>query len=267
MSTEVEQELEEVSLFDDDVKVKDDPVDTAPKEEEAPAFVVPEKFAGKSMEDVISSYVNLEKEFGNKSNEVGELRKLTDQILLNQASQGRPSTDDQEDINDDVGFNDFVDDPRTAVDKVLSSNPRLQKLEKEFDTNARAVSRKALLEVHSDADDVVASPQFQEWVAESPFRGRMLQEAHVNRDVAVASDLLDMYKTTRKAATDNAIDERNAIAKDGLRKATVERGTVGSKTKPVFKRSELIQLKMTNPRRYESMSAEINLAYAEKRVK
>lgn len=268
MSTEVEQELEEVSLFDVNDKLTNkvepetpDPVDATP------AFEMPEKFVGKSLEDVVKSYQNVEKALGNKSNEVGELRKLTDQILLNQASQGAQKTETHEDINDDVGFDDFIDDPRVAVNKVLDTNPRIQKLEKELEENAAVVSRKALHAVHADADEVVASPEFQAWVLERPTRGRMLQEAHVNRDVDTASDLLDMFKTTRKAATENAVDERNAIAKGDLKKATVEKGNVPNTKKKIYKREELIQLKITNPQRYEAMRPEINLAYAEKRVK
>jgi hypothetical protein len=265
MSTEVEQELEEVSLFDNNDKAPA-PVESAPLVEEAPAFVVPEKFEGKSMEDVISSYVHLEKEFGNKSNEVGELRKLTDQILLNQtAAPQHPVA--PADINDDVGFNDFVDDPRTAVNKVLEDNPRLKALEANLHKREAEISRKTMLDAHPDADALVVSPDFQAWIGESQLRKRILQDAHVSSDAVAASELLDMYKSTRKAATDNAVDERNAIAKDTLKKATVETGKRSTSTKPVFKRTELIHLKITDPARYESMSDIINLAYAEKRVK
>ena len=268
MSTEVEQELEEVSLFDDkDKRGVEASLDPAPEPvKEAPTFEVPDKFAGKSMEDVISSYVNLEKEFGNKSNEVGELRKLTDQILLNQVAVPQHSAE-AADINDDVGFNDFVDDPRNAVNKVLKDNPRLKALEDNLTKRESEISRKAMLEVHPDADALVVSPEFQTWIKESPLRGRILREAHISSDAVAASELLSMYKDTRKASTDNAIDERNAIAKGTLKKATVETGKRSTTTKPVFKRSELIQLKITDPRRYASMSEIINLAYAEKRVK
>ena len=37
---------------------------------------LPDKFKNKSMEDIISSYENLEKELGRKGQELGELRNL-----------------------------------------------------------------------------------------------------------------------------------------------------------------------------------------------
>lgn len=271
MSNEVEQELEDVSLFEEGKKDEQparQAVEEKPKQEE-PQFEMPEKFKGKSIEDVVKSYQNVEKALGTKNNEVGELRKLTDQILLNQATQtSQPKFETQGDIDDDdVGFDDFIDDPSSAVEKVLKKNPHLQKLEQSIQANARESSRKALLERHEDADSVVASPDFQKWAQESPVRFRMLQEAHVNSDAATASDLLDMYKLTSRAKTEAATEERDAIAKDDLRKATVEKGTTPSRTKPRYKRSELIHLKITNPARYEAMRDEINAAYAEGRVK
>ena len=265
MATEVEQELEEVSLFDNNeqpVKAVEEVTPVVDK----PSFDMPEKFAGKSVEDVVESYINLEKALGSKANEVGELRKLTDQILLNQASQGQQFAA-PEDINDDIGFDDFIDNPSIAVDRVLKNNPRMQALEKELETNATAVSRKALHARHKDADEVVATPEFQKWVGESAGRSRMLNEAHINRDVDVAADILDMYKNTRKAATDNAIEERDAIAKGDYKKAAVIKGGAPVSTKKMYRRAELIQLKIRDPQRYEAMSGEIHKAYAEGRVK
>lgn len=262
----VEEVIEEVSLFEDDKPVEQQAVEVAPAKDEAPA--IPEKFKGKSMEDVIESYVNLEREFGNKSNEVGELRKLTDQILLNQSQQQvTQSAVAADDINEDVGFDDFIDDPAEAVNKVLRENPRLNKLEASLAEREAELSRKALLNEHEDAMEVVASPEFQTWVMAVPSRQRTLAEAHASNDVVSASDLLNTFKLTQKAATDNAIEERDAIAKGDLRKATVETGGAPSKTKKVYLRKELIELKIRDPKRYEAMSPEIHAAYAEGRVK
>ena len=54
---------------------------------------IPSKFAGKSTEEIIDSYTNLEKELGRKAQEVGELRKLSDSFLQAEVSRqiGRAS--------------------------------------------------------------------------------------------------------------------------------------------------------------------------------
>lgn len=261
--------VEEVSLFEDE-KPEGQAVDKAPESvpknttKEAESYVIPDKFAGKSLEDVIESYVNLEKEVGRKANEVGELRKLTDQILQNQLSQPEKR---EETVNEDVGFDDFVEDPQKAVDRALRNNPRIRQLEQELEHSAQDKARQKLHERHPDADDIVGSAEFIHWAQQAPGRLRILQEAHVNRDADIASDLLDIYKTTRKVATEEAVTERDAVAKSDLKRAAVEKGSAGGSTKKVYRRSELIQLKIANPARYEAMSDEIRAAYAEGRVK
>jgi hypothetical protein len=265
----MEQEVieEEVSLFDDGGQPEPQAAEVAPEEkDETPA--IPEKFQGKSMEDVIQSYVNLEKEYGNKSNEIGELRKLTDQILLNQAQQQQAPARQAEDINEDVGFDDFIEDPKLAVNKALETNPTIQRLEQHIEAQAVDASRQALLSAHPDAEAVVASPEFQNWIAESPGRAQMLQAAHVNRNVDVAVDMLNMYKQTKQVTNDEAVTERDAKAKADLKRASVETGGRPSGgTKKVYRRAELIELKLRDPARYEAMRDEIHQAYAEKRVR
>lgn len=267
-----EEVMEEVSLFEEDGQPKEhhtpEAVEAAPEMDEAPAFEVPDKFKDKSMEDVIQSYVNLEKEYGNKTNEVGELRKWADTLLQAQTSQQpqHPLQAQVEDIND-VGFEDFVDDPKTAVNKALESNPTIRKIEEQMAQQKLQSSRAQLLEAHPDADEIVATPEFNRWMMESPGRAQILQQAHVTNNVAVASDMLNLYKATVQATNEEAVTERNAKAKGDLKKANVETGGSPSSSKKIYKRSELIELKITNPQRYEAMKDEIHKAYAEKRVR
>lgn len=261
-----------VSVFDleQPADKSDEPEKTQAAEDvaEPASFVVPDKFNGKSFEDVVESYVNLEKEHGRKANEVGELRKLTDEILKQQVAKPQVQEVQVEQPINDVGVEDFFDDPAIALDRALSQNPRLRQLEDRLAAEAQAKSHASLLELHPDADDVVASPEFQKWAQESPGRLKMLQDSHENLDVPLAADLLNVYKTTTQATTDDAITERDAIAQDGLKKAITEKGDVkATERKKIFKRDELIQLKIQNPNRYESMRPEIMKAYAEGRVR
>jgi hypothetical protein len=261
-----QKEIEEVSLFGNDEPGESQAVEDAVVADAAPTFDMPDKFKGKSVEDVAESYINLEKESGRRANEIGELRKLTDQILQQQIDRGGESAK-VEDINDDVGFDEFIDNPVSAVDKALSKNPRLQALEASLEKQNREVAHQRMVDRHSDADDVVTSPEFQKWLNESPSRLRSLQRAHTELDADLAGDMLDMYKTTRKVATEEAVTERDAKVQADLKKAVVETGGTRTKTERTFKRAELIRLKMTDPHRYSAMSDEIHQAYADGRVK
>ena len=260
-----EELVEDVNLFDDG-KPQEKTLEAViePVVNESPSFEVPDKFKGKSKEEIAESYVNLEKEAGRRANEVGELRKLTDQILQQQVAQGA-APQQNEQVNE-VGFDDFIDNPAAAVDQALANNPRLKALEENL-INQRGLAAKAqILERHSDVDEIMASPEFQTWITETPTRSKLLQEAHASQDVDLASDVFTMYKQTRQTATEEARVERDSIAKADLKKAAVETGTAPASTKPRYKRSDLIRLKIEQPNRYEAMSAQIRLAYAEGRV-
>ena len=52
-----------------------------------------------------------------------------------------------------------------------------------------------------------------------------------------------------------------------MRAATVDVGGTGESSRKVFRRADLIKLKMTDPARYDAMSDEIMAAYAEGRVR
>lgn len=270
-----EEELEEVELFEDtaakNAKVREAMAKAAPEQkdeteddETIPKFEIPEKFQGKSLEDIIESYTNLEKEMGRKANEVGELRKLTDDIIKRNLDQ--PLQAAQKPDKTEVGFDDLVDDPASAVDKVIENNPRLKQLEESLARQTGQLAHQQLLAKHPDADDVVGSAEFANWLSESPARARLFQEAHQNLDAELGSDLLSMYKDTRKMSSDEAKAIRDEKAASDLKKATVEKGSSERGRPKKFKRTDLIRLKIEDPGRYESMKEEIMAAYQEGRV-
>ena len=98
----------------------------APLVEEQPQIEseLPNKFKGKSVEDIVSSYENLEKELGRKGQEIGELRKLTDGILQQQLTTTQNGTEAQEEED-----TDFFDDPDLAVNKAIENHPKFREFE------------------------------------------------------------------------------------------------------------------------------------------
>jgi len=104
-------------------------IEEAPQVEqpqEEPQVELPDKFKNKSMEDIISSYENLERELGRKGQELGELRKLTDGILQQQVTTSQNGTEEQpeEEL-------DFFDDPNKAVSKAIENHPKFRQFEEQ----------------------------------------------------------------------------------------------------------------------------------------
>ncbi|SVE46035.1 uncharacterized protein METZ01_LOCUS498889, partial [marine metagenome] len=123
-----------------------------PELETEQSFEVPDKFQGKSMEDVISSYENLEKELGRKGQEIGELRKLTDGILQQQLTTTQSGTEAQDDNTEDI---DFFDDPDKAVSKAIENHPKFREFEEQQKVQAASATTTQLKSAHPDYLEVV----------------------------------------------------------------------------------------------------------------
>lgn len=97
-------------------------------------------------------------------------------------------------------------------------------------------------------------------------RTQLFQQAD-NYDFDAANELLSTYKELRQVRqkTVEAVDN---TARDKLLKAvSVDTGGSGESSQKVFRRADLIRLKMRDPAKYEAMSDEIMAAYQSGRVK
>ena len=57
------------------------PQETQTEATQQPEFIIPEKYAGKSNEDLVEMHQNVEKMMSKQSNEVGEQRKLIQSLV------------------------------------------------------------------------------------------------------------------------------------------------------------------------------------------
>ena len=232
---------------------------------EATESKVPEKFAGKSLEDVIGSYENLEKELGRKAQEVGELRKLSDSFLQAQINQNQQNP--QQPIQKEPEV-DFFEDPNQAVNQAIENHPKFKEFQQYQAQQVQNSAKAQLEQAHPDFSNVVQDTKFQEWVKDSPIRMQLFQAADAyNFDAA--NELISTWKdrsmiNKTQEVNAKAEEDRQAALKAG---ATESRATSGSSGGKTFRRADLIRLKMEDPMKYESMQDEIYSAYAEGRVK
>tara|TARA_R110000824_G_scaffold4045_4_gene19243 strand:+ start:4958 stop:5749 length:792 start_codon:yes stop_codon:yes gene_type:complete len=227
---------------------------------------LPEKFQGKSMADVVSSYENLEKELGRKGQEIGELRQLTDSILKQQLTTNQSGTTQEYEVEEDV---DFFDDPNQAVTKAIENHPKFREFEEQQKVQHAHATTQQLEAAHPDYLEVVADPKFQEWVKESPIRTQLYVSAH-NYDLNSAKELIGNYKERALITNTNEAEAQKATKREEALKAgkgvsrTSSESTAGKK---IYRRADLIRLKNSDPERYESLQEEILQAYADGRVK
>jgi len=218
---------------------------------------VPEKFKGKSLEDIIDSYKNLERELGRKGQEIGELRRLTDQLLQKEATRDVPSQKEPE--------VDFFDDPKAAVKKLLQEE--LAPLKERLTVSDKKSAMAQLNELHPDWKDVITTKDFQEWVAASNVRRRLYAEAD-SYDFDSANELLSTWKTLRQVdESKKAVEDEEKKRQKALKSAASESGRTGESSKKVYRRADLIRLKMQDPSRYAELQDDIMAAYRDGRVR
>ena len=235
------------------------PTEVQPESEEPE---LPDKFKGKSVTEIVSSYENLEKELGRKGQEIGELRQLTDKILQQQVTTQTETAEEEEEV-------DFFDDPNKAVSKAIENHPKFREFEEQQKVQSAQATTRQLEAAHPDYLEVVADPKFQEWVKESPIRTQLYVHAH-NYDLNSAMELMGNWKERSLITNTAKAEEQKAMKRsEALRTGKAVSGGSSESTagKKIYRRADLIRLKTTNPQRYEDLQDEILSAYADGRVK
>jgi hypothetical protein len=230
---------------------------------ETPEVEVPEKFKGKSTDDIIKAYQNLETEYGRKGNEIGELRRLTDELLGLQLEKKTQETKERVVTSDEL-----FEKPNEVLREVIANDPDIKELKQQIRANSIQQSKKGFEDRHPDWQSVMASSDFQSWIHESSTRTRMLIEADKNYDYETGSELLTLYKQINKVNTEAKEKEVKDKRQQDLKDSKTMSGATGeSQPKKVYRRKDLIELRLRNPSKYDAMSDEIMLAYKEGRVK
>ena len=109
--------MEEAEFVDEAVDDIEQQVEPEAPDEEISSPQIPEKFQGKTPEEIAQSYLELEKELGRKANEVGELRKLTDQYIHQELT--RRQVEDPKESDSKIEFDDLVESPDEVLNKLV----------------------------------------------------------------------------------------------------------------------------------------------------
>lgn len=239
----------------------------APVEDNAEEYVVPERFRGKEMKDVISSYENLEKKMQEQGEELGQLRPLRDyaDVLLQQNKQVQ-----QPEPQVEADEADFFDDPRAAVRGAIAKDPTIQQMQEQMKMQSQFAAQQKFAQAHPDYREIVGDSGFQEWVNESPVRTRLFAEANANYDFDAGNELLMNWKDRKSISKTKAVDQQEEQSrKEGLKAGKGVSKASGESTagKKIYRRGDLIRLKQTDPARYDMLADEIYQAYQEGRVK
>jgi hypothetical protein len=244
-------------------------VDTLETElESVPNKDVPEKYKGKSLDDIIHMHAEAERKASRIANELGQVR---------QQLQSRQEVKEPE--RKEVKVDDLLEDPESAVDTLVSQNPVVKKINSTVEDLERDLHRRSFESKHPTFSNDLQDEKFMEWLGQNPVR-RALAEAADKYDYQAADALWDMWGE-RKAILAEAEESKVKRAAEkkaaALKAGTLEsgNGTPTESTK-VWSRAEIRSLKeraLLGDRKAAAIvndpkwQADVYTAYQEKRVK
>lgn len=222
---------------------------------------LPEKYRAKSLEEVVRMHQEAERLIGKQAQEVGEVRKLADELIKqNLSGTLQPIKEEDPEV-------DFFENPQKAVQGQIDRHPDvLAARQAGMDFRRMQIQQKLNAE-HPDYSQVVSDSDFHNWVKSSPIRLGLYAKADAEFDYDSANELLSTFKELRGIKAKQSDQANDAIRTKSMRAAQVDVGGSGESSKRVYRRADLIRLKMTDPSRYEALNDEILAAYAEGRVR
>ena len=222
---------------------------------------IPDKYRGKQLSDIIKMHQEAEKLIGKQAQEVGEVRKLADELIKqNLADKSQPIKEEEPEV-------DFFENPQAAVRKTVDNHPDVLAARQAGQEFKKMQIQQKLAQEHPDFGQIVQDSDFVNWVKSSPVRIGLYAKADGEFDYDSANELLSTYKQLKGVKAKQTSDAGETQRKSNLKAATVDVGGTGESGKRVYRRADLIRLKMQDPNRYDALSEEIMTAYAEGRVR
>jgi hypothetical protein len=222
---------------------------------------LPEKYAGKSIQEIVGMHQEAEKLIGKHSGEVGELRSMVDGYIKTNLAANNPPAAPEPEI-------DFFEDPQAAVSKAIETHPSVVASQQAAAQQRQVTALTQLEAKHPDMKEVLTNPAFGQWVNGSPVRKELFQRADKNYDFDCGDELISQWKERTQVAA--ATLETETSARQQQVKAAQTGSGSGVNTagaKRVYRRADIIKLMKNDPDRYEALSGEIMEAYRTGRVR
>ena len=222
---------------------------------------LPEKYREKSLDEIVKMHQEAEKLIGKQAQEVGEVRKLADELIKqNLGSRQQQTRQEEPEV-------DFFENPQKAVQRTVDNHPDILAARQVTQEMRRAQIQQRLAQEHPDFGDIAKDQDFANWVKSSPVRIKIFEQADSGYDFDSANELLSTYKQLRSVKQKQTSDDGEVTRKQNLKAVGVDVGGSGESSKKVYRRADLIQLQLRDPDRYAALSDEIMQAYVEKRVR
>ena len=230
---------------------------------------IPDRFKGKTVEDVVKSYVELEKMNSRQAQDLGAMRRSVDTLL--ELESRRTNAKAEEPSKPSVTADELYEKPEEVIRRVAreEAEARVQNLEQEVMMGKATSALEQFGAKYPDWQTDVKDPSMIEWIKSKPYRVKLALAAD-RGDLDAADDLFGSYYDTKEAKKEEKKIERKAkVRAAGLESA----GSTAPETVETYSRSALIEKRIAAKRGdavaqrwLNSHANSIGTAYSEGRV-
>jgi hypothetical protein len=231
---------------------------------------IPERFKGKTVEEVAQSYSELEKLNSRQAQDLGALRRSVDELLALKS----PTSDTRAEATSKkpITVDEIYENPDEVIRKVVKeeSNERIEQLERELYNGKVEKAMAAFTTRYPTWQDDVKDPAMLNWIKERPYRVRLAQAADQG-NIDAADELFGTYYDTQKKVV---TEEKKRERKQKVQAAGLESAGAGvPETVERYSRSALMEKRIAAKRGNAEAERWLNAhgdsiqqAYAEGRV-
>src|SRR6478609_3629906 len=235
------------------------------------SFEVPDKYKGKSPEDLIKMHMEAERDRSRLGNEVGLLRATADKLLGLEQDRTKTNRESRKPITTD----ELLTNPDESLERAIESNPRLAKLEQENEQLRVGLAQQNFERDYPDYQKDLQDPGFVDWVKANKVRTALGQAAN-SGNYDAAGSLWSLWQE-RQADLSEIKVKKKELTKKAEKMGTLEgSGTGGLESEKTYSRLEFMELQTKAARGDPEARAKWNdpkfqeqrlQAYADKRVK
>lgn len=213
------------------------------------AATIPEKYKGKTVDDLINMHQNAEKLVSRQGSELGQMRRMADEIL----QLKKPTTQVTEERKP-VTVDALLNDPEQAIANAVANSPigqRALRAEERANQLETRITESEFLAKHKNVAADVGDPAFLEWVNKNSLRQALAARASGNgddtkRDFVAAKNLWDLWDehkelvgTAQTTTTTTTEKQPKKVASSGIKASPAGQG----RAKPIWSRAKLMDLR------------------------
>lgn len=211
----------------------------------------------KSKEDIVAMYQESQKQISRQGNEIGEMRRLVDELLRKQIMEPKPEKKPEPEA-------DWEYNPKDAAEQLVNS--KVSAIEAKLEAESRQRALKEFESKHPNYREEAAKDDFRDWVVKSQYRTSMYNKGNAG-DFDAADELFNEWEVLNKSKEAASEENSTEARADQLKKASLERGGGTPTTKKIYRRADIRNLRLRDPEAYAARESEFHLAYQEGRVR